>query len=101
MKKTAGKTLYLPRRSFRGDGRNAQGGGNPDWEYYEYKEGNMAAREPWAVELALEPSGTETTWKCRNMPAGATRHAHIRVRTFARATRALKTRFFVHLFGYI
>ena len=62
-KKTAGRTLYLPRRSFRGDGRNAQGGGNPDWEYwkyYEYKEGNMAAREPWAVEvpenMALEPA---------------------------------------------
>ena len=36
------------------DGRNAQGGGNPDWEYYEYyeyKEGNMAAREPWAAEF--------------------------------------------------
>ena len=38
-------------------------GGNPDWEYweyYEYKEGDMAAREPWAVEvpenMALEPA---------------------------------------------
>ena len=35
----------------------------------------MAAREPWAVELALEPSGTETTWQCRNAPAGLPRRS--------------------------